>query len=276
MGYAETQQHYKCLYFEASKNHIRFAAGTGSRFAVNDFDGKKIVRVRGTVSILFSSSNIKNLIAILSKAKTEEVVIKELSAYGDNKPKIVILYDNTTLVLEGMVKSTKYPCMDKMLDYEYPCQVETKVDDWRPVIKGIEATKTDKFKKENDVHPVTVTAHLDSDYFEVYCQTDVGSHGAVEFTSKTVVGDPSDDTDNELWFNCASAYLAEMLKKAGKAKSMVIGFEGYKKDSKGEWQKPRPVLIKYPKVIKNGIAERFYMFFAVSTDVPEDEKCQHE
>lgn len=265
MGYAETQSYYMCLQFKASKSGVRFIAGTGARFAIADFKGNNITDASSPISILFPRYNIPNIIKILSKSLSESIIVKEAEKAPRTAAQTVIEFDETRLTILGLDASIDYPDINKILKFDYPYKVSSELDAWKNAVKGIMSTNTKEHKRERDIHPVKITADPVRGHFTLEAETNIKAVRIVPFTPNTLVINVNTGQDNRPWFRCASAFIEEMVSKAGKAKEIVIEFEGRSMASGNEKIKIRPVVARYPEIINDsGVKEKFCMFFACS------------
>jgi DNA polymerase III sliding clamp (beta) subunit (PCNA family) len=263
MGHAITQEHYMVLLIEASKNKVRFAAGTGARFAVKDFHGNGIVD--GKASFVLPCYDIFNLISILSKSSANKIQIKQSETYMDSivPNQIFVEFNETSIILFQAEPSVVYPSMDTIIDYDYKNRASAKLSDWKRAIKGITATDNKEFKEGIGVHNSTVSADAKRGYFVVEATTtNMDAQKLVCFTKKPIVADTL--ADGHLpWFRVNTMYLQEVIKYASKVEEVAFCFEDTELFKNSE-KTQRPVLVKYSEIISNGIKEQLYMFFATS------------
>ena len=265
MGKFETQSYYMCLQLKASKSELRFVAGSGARFSVDDFNGDHITNVSESVSVILPWYNIPNIIKILTGSDSEHITIKEAEEALGTPAQIIIEFDKNRVMLLGVDASIDYPDVDAILNLDYPCQVSVDTEDWKSAMKAIVSTNTQKVKRERDVHAVKITADPKRGHFILEAKTDATAVRTVPFTLYHAGSDVSTNEIASRWFSVNSTYLEEMATKAGKAKEMTIAFEGISTTADTTEKKLKPVLVRYPHTLdKSGVSENHCMFFACS------------
>jgi len=118
IGFAETQPHYMCQLFQVEKNKVRFAAGTGARFAISDVDGKNIVKTDKKENFIIPKQNISNIITVLKNSSVENITIKQAQSHTgktDNPAQIVIELEDVKLIILGIDTSIVYPPLNKII-----------------------------------------------------------------------------------------------------------------------------------------------------------------
>ena len=272
MGEFETQAYYMCQLFEATKDSVRFAAGSGARFAVDDIEGKSVVSMGGTTkeTFILPRYNIGNVIALLRKSTAKYVYVKEADEDAKkNIPAQIVLEpdgedngEDMSLVLLNLDKSINYPALDSILGHDYTNKISSDMSDWKWATAGICATTTPDIMRENDVTASEVFADFDDQVFVVKTETKLRSERRVKFINDM------DKKDEDLLplFLCNSTYLTEMVSRGSKSgNEVIVHFEGKSSDSD---KKQRPVIIEFPEKI-NGTretAEKFSIFFATAKE----------
>ena len=128
---AVTKEHYRTLFIEASKNNVRFAAGTGARFAVKDYHGKGIVE--GKAGIVLPRYDIFNLISILSKSSANKIQIKESEPDKDFfiLDQVLVEFNETSIILFQVDSSVIYPNVSSVIDDDYKNRASAKLSGWK-------------------------------------------------------------------------------------------------------------------------------------------------
>jgi len=254
MGVEETKPYYKCILFEAKDNKsLRFAAGSGARFAVVDVDGDNIVKANDE-KIIFPDLNIANIVKALSFDTSENITIKFAAANVDNNSpdQIVIQYSGITMAILGIDTSIKYNDVNKVMSYSYPNIVKTDLQDWVLATASIEATYTEDSKASTDIFNTDIKPNFKDGYFEAETSTKAKAKRKIKFTKVVADGKVADPT-----FRCNSQYLCELVKQSDyKQGEVEFNFE----------DKARPIVVKFPtrtNEIKK-TEENFLIFFATS------------
>lgn len=247
-----TKPYYKCLLFETVSNtKIRFAAGSGARFAVDEIEGKNIIELDNgeLVSFIFPDTNIPNISRILDYASGADIVVKQAKASDDNQDQIVIEYDGNTLILQGIDTSIKFAEVHKVLDFNYSNKVTSDISQWALSANGIDGTL--KAEKSNKQYRNTdVTADLKNMVFFVVAETTVKTKSKPKISGIIAKGDENDPS-----FRCSSKFVIEIVRNATiSAGDVEIHFE----------DKNRPVVFRYPRIVNStkDTTEDFSIFFA--------------
>ena len=259
-GNFETQSYYMCIYVDISKDRIRFVAGSGARFCGKDFEKKGLTKVKKTFSILIPHFNIRNIIAVLSKSKSDKISISEVTStwHTLKTPTLLIEYENTRLLIDlTFTEGKNYPNMDSIIKLDRPNKISFEMSKWKDVASGIGATNTKKVQMNMSLIFSDVTAHYDEEYFEIVTETNCRSIRSVPF--KHIICHR--DSDEAPHFCCNSLYLCEIVYYFSNYNEAVLEFEGQIEGKGG-----KPVLVRFPEVIKQGIKEQCYMFFATAKE----------
>lgn len=267
-AYEKTMFGYMCVLFESWKNRFRFSSGTGGRFAVVEFEGKKISTDESR--LIFPSLNVSNIISVLKSSDQPTIKIRSVGvSYIHRSPEqIVVETDSITLAIYGLEHFSKYPDLNRMIDYEYPYQIPTRIKDWNYVTEAIAASR---HFFGDDIHNTRITADLLHGHFDIQTKTIMRMNRRIDFELGVFVTDSNKDKHHKPWFCCGSEWLVEMVKKGNKDEIVIINFKDQSdteniSDEKQAQKKMKPILIKYPsKIDKDGVSERFFMIFSAST-----------
>ncbi len=251
-GIEEYRPKYLCQVFDASKDGVRFIAGNGARFAINEITGKGIVKTTKKQRIVFPKHNISNIIATLKAASTENITLKEGEGSKDNSEQIVIEFDDTILTILGIDANIKkdYADVDKILNYDHPYKFKIDIKDWVYPTKGTRATYSDEMKTDSLVHNAEVEINVKKDKFIVKANTNMKSKRTVKV--ETI---DSGDEDKML-IRCNSLYLAEMVNQGYDSGSITMRFI----------DQDKPVVVDYPDLV-DGVRdtiEKYSIFFTTS------------
>jgi DNA polymerase III sliding clamp (beta) subunit (PCNA family) len=248
MGIEETKPYYKCLFFESKNKAVKFVAGSGARFAINDVAGKNIVD--GDCSIVFPDTNIATMVKILSLSSSPDISIKKAIATDVYPDQIIIEYSGVTLVILGIDNSIKYAEVDKVTTYNYPNSVTSNINDWLWAGNAIEGTKTTSEKMSSDIHNTEVT--FKDNYCDVVTSTMAKAKRKVSFNNKIIKSETAVPS-----FRINSEYLTDITQNSDyKSGEIIFSFE----------DKTKPVLVRFPEKVNASkeTTENFTMFFATS------------
>jgi DNA polymerase III sliding clamp (beta) subunit (PCNA family) len=270
MSKEEKMHNYRSILLETWENKIRCSSGDGGRFAVIEFDGSNSSNLiaSGPSKMIFSYTNIPNLIRIFKNDSHSTLKIQSAEADAKNGivEQIVVESPHVTMFLYGLEYFKKYPDMKSIIDFNYPYQISTRLQDWK---QALEVVKASIFCHREDIHNTTVTADLQQGHFNIQPNAEMQANRKIDFELGTYVVDTTKDKNHKPWFRCNSPRLMEMVKKGDKDDIIVIATEDQTKLDKIPEDKPkqmRPILIHYPKKInKEGVQQKFFIFFCVST-----------
>lgn len=263
VAFEERKRNLMCVLFESSKKKIRFAAGSGQRFAVSDIEGKNVGSV-SKIKIIFPKNNLSSISKILAEAPDKDITIK----YAVSDPKndapeqIVIEFNGMSMGIFAIDSSIRYHNLDEIIDFGYPNKIYSDVEDWSRAVAGIAVT----MKIESDViHNTEVIADTEKECFKIETKTLLKAKSKVNFTNDTnsVTNNPNP------WFRCNSVYLKEVSSKAGKSGEILFSFENQEKlkDLPDDEKRMKPILVEFPENPNEArdTIEKFYMFFSAST-----------
>jgi DNA polymerase III sliding clamp (beta) subunit (PCNA family) len=261
MGYAVTQEHYMCQFLRVEPDRVRFASGTGARFAVRDVEGSSITQTSEIETFVLPRYNIPNIVDIFGNSSSKDVTVCQSKATDNNAAQIVIGDGKgISLTLLSVDESIVYPKLDSILEYDYPFEISSKWENWKYVIAGVEATNSNEARQNNGVHNTNVTACQEDNCFLVETKTELTSERRVEFEKINKI-------DGELFdpsFRCNSAYLHEVINNGTRKGNVTFAFEGISKSNPEGAS--RPVVARFDDDVNDvkNTTEKFSLFFATS------------
>lgn len=253
IGKEIAKPYYKCLLFQTiDSNKVRFAAGSGSRFAVDEIEGKNIVELNNgeLVHFIFPDVNVPNIGRILEASAQSEIFIKEASATESNPEQIVIEYEGITIIILGLDKDIKFAEVRKVLDFNYTNRVLTDISQWKTTAGYIDATLKTSEKGDNRYKNADITANFKESRFRVSAATKTSTTSAPKFTKVL-----AHNGVESIPVCCSSEYIVEIVRNAPMSSGDIeICLE----------DKTKPIVIKYPTIINETkeTTENFSMFFA--------------
>jgi len=252
VGIEEYRPKYLCQVFDASADGVRFIAGNGARFAINEITGKGIVSVDKKQRIIFPKNNISNIISSLKAASSETIILKEGEATKDNSDQIIIEFDDTTLIILGIDVNIKkeYADVDRILSYNHPYQFKIDINEWIYPTKGARATYSEEIKRDNLVHNAEIEVSTKKDKFIVKSDTNMKSKRTVKVETL------SSGDDDKVLLRCNSLFLAEMVNQGYDSGSITMRFI----------DKDKPIVVDYPELV-DGIkdtTEKYSIFFTTA------------
>ncbi|MFW6009142.1 MAG: hypothetical protein ACOCP8_07755, partial [archaeon] len=260
MGFARTNRKYMCLIMQAIGDKLRFMAGSGGRFAIDDIYGDTVVQKTKDETYVFPRESIDAIEKILSKASCDYVTIKEAPENINNKQnpaQIVIEYDEQLLVLVGLNTAGKPQEVDKFLNATYENTIATRAQDWQYIVKGIKASDTYEYRDSHDIHNTRIENDKQNNKILVKTLTK-------KLCKAKITVEVKEDMKEGGYFHCNSIYIQEMINSCeNKSEVITMKYDNYK-----EGEKSRPVLVEYEDIVnrsKNTI-EKFKLLFAMSVE----------
>lgn len=264
-GFEEHREKYMYWLIRADKSNVRFAAGSGARFAILDIDGKDITNVGQHRDLLIPNEQSAPLIDIIAKAEYNNQIVH----FYISKGHLIIDCASFRAAINSYEADIVWPDENQFLDRENVLTFTTKVGDWSNVVRGISATFNDEMKKQHDFHYATLDI--------VFAKKEIAAktEGLMKSNRKVPILSTKIDTELEkeghLVISCVSQYLAEAVKHAAEDEFIQIEM--------GDAKIPigRPILVRYhadstgsigdPKTFRRtnevfGIGERFAVFFS--------------
>jgi hypothetical protein len=182
---------------------LRFAAGTGNRFAVVDLEGKGLSDVKNDTKFYFPNNQTQPVLNVLSEAKGSMVKIESKERL------IVITCDKISICLASCDPGISWPDENRFLQRASKFNFTTKVSSWRNAVKGIMATNNASLQKQNKIHNCYLNIDLDKKFIQA--KTDVSNMKALR---KVAIDDIATNEDKrEICINCASCYVNEIISK---------------------------------------------------------------
>ena len=273
--FEEKMLNYMCMLFESfhgDEDIVRFSAGSGGRFAVKEIMGKNIIKNKQDVRMILPKDNLANIVKVLTDANCEKIKVKYAEADSSELIPEQIVFnfgetscDEINMCIFGIDRFSKYPDLNKIIDYQYPNRIFSDLKDWDYAISGIDMTL--KNYKEN-IHNTKVVLKTDKNIFMVNPLTKDVAESPVDIVDDEKCIISGDDED--IWFTCNSIYLKEMVVHAGKMGKIQLNFESQsilENIPDDQPQQMKPILVKFDEKIDDAksITENFYMFFTVST-----------
>lgn len=244
---------YRCQVFDALKDGVKFIAGNGARFAIDEVEGCNLATVKsGSNRVIFPKMNISNIINCLKTSSAEKIVIKYGEATNENSEQIVLEFDDTVLVILGIdaALKDKYPDVNKILAHQHPFQFDIDIKEWVYPTKGIRATYSEEVKADCLIHNASIEVDAKKNKFIVKTDTNMKSKRTVQVETLKSEG------DGKVKLLCNSMFLAEMVNQgydSGDMKMRLIDNDA-------------PIVVDYPEIqdgIRNTI-EKYSIFFATA------------
>jgi len=234
-------------------DHLRFAAGSGNRFAIVDLEGSNLNNSKNNASILFPNEQSKALLSVLGGLKCEDIVIESQSSF------ITIACGKTRICILNVDPSVSWPDENKLLERASKFMFTTKVGNWKGAIKGIVATNNEEQRKQNQVHGCSLSVDLTKKVIQAKADA------VMKSSRKIAIEDfASNEVEREFDVLCTSVYLNEILSKSGD--DTYLQFEVNDANS--------PVVVRFyssqnvgdPKTFvkdtDNGIKEKYSVLFS--------------
>jgi len=258
-GFEEYRPHYLYWVIRAQKDEIRFAAGSGGRFAILDYIGSDLTNATDKVDLVIPNEQTVVLSDILGKISDENVFIHKTDRH-------LITKTNTFIAIASNYDpEIEWPNEAVFLDRENKYRITTRVGSWPNAVKGLAATNNEDVKKTHDYHVANL--HIDLKSNMITAKT---TGGPMRAQRKIKVEDADFDSGEEsLKLNFLSRYLFEAFKNSIDDEHVQIEIES----------EERPVVIRYhagaevgdgDTFLKSneafGVKERYSVFFATFND----------
>jgi hypothetical protein len=252
VGIEEYRPKYLCQVFDSSKDGVKFIAGNGARFAIDEITGKGISSVAKKQRIIFPKNNISNLLNSLKTSSSEKIMIKEGEATKNNSDQIIVEFDDSVFVILGIDANIKdkYADVDRILEYNHPYQFKVDIKEWVYPTKGTRATYSDEMKTDSLVHNAEIEVDTKKEKFIVKSDTNMKSKRTVKVETLSA-GD-----DKKVLLRCNSLFLAEMVSQGYDSGNITMRFI----------DQDKPIVVDYPE-LKDGIrdtTEKYSIFFTTS------------
>lgn len=203
-GYEDFRPEYKYWIIRASKDELRFAAGTGARFAIADYEGANLTNVtKDKKNILIPGEQSTMLLKVITKIQDETIDLYTLSGH------LVIQTDDFIMSMPQYEPNTDWPDEDKFLTRDSSYRMVTRLGDWPAIVKGILATCNDEFRKSNDYHLAIMTVNTDKN--DILVEADGKT---MKSRRKAKISDIDGPMPNNLKIRIESNYIAEAFKSA--------------------------------------------------------------
>jgi hypothetical protein len=260
----------------SQKGGIRFAAGTGARFAILDIEGKNVCSsTPNQTSLLFPKEGTPVFQSILEALTDETITIRQSdpSDSGGAPYQILISCGQVEIYLVTMNPNVEWIDEDRVLKADYTFKTITRVEEWGRLGKGVIATLTEQLKKEKRHPKAECTIYIDKKQFGVKI------NDIMKCSRKAVIVDSATKQGNgECSFSCDAPYLKEIadyntgdefvqietysendtVTEKGTSKTVVVRYHAADKVKDGEDLKKDNESL--------GVSERFTIVFAKRSD----------
>jgi DNA polymerase III sliding clamp (beta) subunit (PCNA family) len=189
----------------ATKNKIRFAAGTGGLFTVMDVHGK--FAVDGNVEFLVHKDQTIPILNMLESSEDEDVCLRQSEAEGDVPAQIVFKLSSRSLIFVGIDLTTQYPKVDDVIERKRTLSLRVKMSEWEYPTKGILATYTEEVRRSHDSHDYNMLFDLTKKYIQVTSATGHKSQRSLPIEEVIKKGEKADG----LVYLCQSMHLKQVV-----------------------------------------------------------------
>lgn len=258
-GFQEFRPEYLYWVMRVEKEHVRFAAGSGGRFAVLDTygEGNSLTDASKKIDILIPNHITAAMIDVFGNIDNDYINI-----YSGEK-QIVLRCGSLVSVISQIDPGVKWPNENDILNRSHSVKITTKIGNWLNAIKGISATYSDDIKKQRQIHTASITLDTKSKMLHAKSNDQLKSH------RKIPINDCIDNGSGEnMTLRCVSRYLTEAIKNGEDEEYIQMEIEN----------DTRPIVIRYyssDKISKPeecrkvneslGITEQYTIFFAPRT-----------
>lgn len=202
-GFEEFRPEYKYWVIRAAKDRLRFACGSGARFAVMDYEGSNISNATEDVNILVPGDQSSIITKLTTKIVDETIELITLDAH------LVVRTKNFLLSMPNYDPSVQWPDESKVLDRKNKYRMVTRLGDWPSIVRGIMATNNDEFKQTNQFHIANFTINPSSN------EIIVEAHGnTMRARRKARISDLEGEMEDGHELRVESMYVQEAFKTA--------------------------------------------------------------
>jgi|18_taG_2_1085343.scaffolds.fasta_scaffold23837_2 DNA polymerase III sliding clamp (beta) subunit (PCNA family) len=239
----------------AEPNSVRFAAGTGGRFAILDLKGAGICKTESKASIMFPKEQSKLMRTIVGNANADEIIIKRAA----NPTQIVIEFKGQILFLVGIDPSITFPTLSKLLNANKSIQLTTNASDWLYATKGMNATYTTDYKNQARLHEARL--HIDMTKKTMILKTKTPLRSSRKIPIVNIIKNDANLDKAEL--RCVGTYFSEILNYTDKDANINVFINGEDLTA--------PMCVKQLDKIDpgTGIQESFVTYFALLSEDDE-------
>jgi len=236
-GFEEYRPAYLYWVIRAKKGEIRFAAGSGGRFAILDFIGNDLSNVKEDMNLVVPNEQTVVLNDILGKISDENFVIHKTDRHMITKT------NNYIAVASNYDPDIEWPSENTFLERENAYKITTRVGDWPNAVKGLAATNNEDVRKNSDYHVANLQVDLKKNVI-----TAKTTGGSMRSQRKIRIEDAESASEyNDLTLNFLSKYLFEAFKNSVDDEHVQIEIES----------SDRPVVIRYHAGAQVGNGEDF-------------------
>ncbi len=213
-GFELKREKFMYWVLRSDKNHIRGAATSGSRLALNDIRGERITDTKEPRSILMPVEASAAILKVFKDCPTNEITIRNFGK------KITVEADGLSVAIVGINPNINWIDENKYVVRKNLYKFVIAVSELQMAVKGMVATNSDEEKKRDPVH--TITLNFDAETKVVSLQSDRGSKKALRKAKMNDVW-VAEDQPHTVSFKCVVNFVAEAVKYA--EKSQYLQFE---------------------------------------------------
>lgn len=260
-GYEEAKPHYLYWIIRASQKSVRFAAGSGQRFAVLDIEGPNMTNTKADRNLLIPNEQSAAIIDIISKATYNEEFI---NFYSDAKH-LVIECASFRAAINNYEANLSWPDENRFMERENSVVFTTKTSDWENIVRGMNATYNEDMKKTHDFHYAILDVNFEKN--EIVTKTEGAMKSNRKIPILNIKVDSKLEKENHIAISCISNYLAEAIKNVADSECIQIEMVDAKKPLVFRYYAdPTGVIEDSKKLTKTNevfnVSERFTIFFA--------------
>tara|TARA_B100001778_G_scaffold334029_1_gene344074 strand:- start:1999 stop:3276 length:1278 start_codon:yes stop_codon:yes gene_type:complete len=202
-GFEEFRPEYKYWVIRASQDRLRFACGSGARFAIIDYEGSNISNATEDVNVFVPGDQSGIITKLTTKVADETIDMVTLDAH------LAIRTRNFLLSMPNYDPTIKWPDENKVLDRKNQYRMVTRLGDWPSIVRGIMATNNDEFKQTNQYHIAQFTISPSSN------EIIVEAHGnTMRARRKARISDLEGEMEDGHKLRIESMYVQEAFKSA--------------------------------------------------------------
>lgn len=232
---------------------LRFAAGTGSIFAIIDLDGANLSDSKVSMDLYFPNKQTQAILGVLNEVKDDMVSIESQDRY------VSISCGSVKMVLYTCDPTIVWPDENQYLGRASKFGFVTKVVNWRNAVKGIVATNNSEAKQQTKVH----NCLLNVDFSKMVIQA--RSESSLKSIRKIAIDKfVTNEDEKQVSIKCNSRFVNDIISKASDDEYIQFEIEDSKK----------PIVVRYyacddfrdpltlTKPNDDGIRERYSIIFA--------------
>jgi len=262
-GYETERPEFLVFALTASKDTLRFSAGTGARHSIYEVEGKNIVEASPTDMVfMVPKDHTQAMLKALGSASSDVVVLKEAKKANDVPFHIVVECEPQDFILVGLDPSNKWPDENKVLGLDYKYKMVIKLGDLALAAKGTAATLNEQVKEDMKQGKKSHKAIFDIDVAKK--SVNIKTNEYMRSSRKVALQDVFTTDNNEMSFACVSSYLSEIVDQGDRNEYIQLEAIEAKKPIVVYFYAPEKVADE--KTLKNvdkakGYTEKFITFF---------------